>query len=316
MMDIVQKFAINLRNLVKYLKLKFKRKRSVPKYILFRDFFICEKFGRILGISFLPNLESPQNKWIRRNGILNQVAMPIFMVLFLVSICFSVHQGKLYTVIENVCMVGILCYILVKIYAIFYKNMAKITEVIEKLDEHFPHSGVDQLRYNASVYWSTLNYMYRTYKIAYCVVPYFCIIPLFHQIYAAYMSIDLEWEPIFTLNLGFDQLHPVAHALIYLCEAWYILFGAFFPLSIDLLYASLMQILTMELDILGQVISEIDLENGEEEAVKEVKKLVGIHQELIEVSEKMEEIFSPIFLINALGSIVGLCTACFLSVVY
>jgi len=27
-------------------------------------------------------------------------------------------------------------------YVVFYKNKAKITEVIEKLDEHFPHSGV------------------------------------------------------------------------------------------------------------------------------------------------------------------------------
>lgn len=46
-----------------------------------------------------------------------------------------------------------------------------------------------------------------------------------------------------------------------------------------------------------------------------LKKFVDVHQELIEVSNDLEEIFSPILLINCVRSIVSLCTACFLSVV-
>ncbi|XP_070504669.1 odorant receptor 4-like [Chironomus tepperi] len=75
-----------------------------------------------------------------------------------------------------------------------------------------------------------------------------------------------------------------------------------------------MQLLIMELDILGKTISKIRFENEEEEEVKVLKKLVKIHQELIEISEILEEIFSPILLINAFGSISSLCTACFLAV--
>ncbi|CAG9808584.1 unnamed protein product [Chironomus riparius] len=312
--NFVQKFTTKFQNLVKCLKLKLNRKQSVPKFILFQDFFLCERLSRKLGFTFLLNPKNPPNKFARFNGILNQVAQITFMILFLVSIIISVQEGKLLTVIENVCMAGILCYILVKLYVVFYKNKNKISEIIAKLDEHYPHSGVDQLEYRTKNYWKILNIMNAVYNVAYYIVPYFCLMPFLRQIYAAYMSIELEWESIFTLNLGFDQQNPVIYGLIYIIEAWYILFGAFFPLCSDLLYASLMQILVMELDTLGQVISEIAFKNSEEDVMKDIKVLVDIHQELIEVAEKLEEIFSPIILINVLGSIIGLCTASFLSV--
>ena len=72
----------------------------------------------------------------------------------------------------------------------------------------------------------------------------------------------------------------------------------------------------MEFDILGQVISEIDMIDGEEEAIKELKKLVNVHQELIEVSEEISDIFSGLLLVNSFGSILILCSASFLAVVW
>jgi hypothetical protein len=54
---------------------------------------------------------------------------------------------------------------------------------------------------------------------------------------------------------------------------------------------------------------------NDEDVIKELKILVDIHQELIEASEKLEEIFSPLELINVFGYITALCTACFLAAV-
>jgi len=139
--------------------------------------------------------------------------------------------------------------------------------------------------------------------------------PFLHQVYGAVKSKNVEWECIFNLVLPFDQFQPIVYVIMWILESWIIILSAVYTLCTDLLFASLVQILSMELDILSQIISEIDMADGEEEAIKELKKLVDIHQQLIEVSGKLNEIFSPLLLINVFGSITTLCTACFLSVV-
>jgi len=136
-----------------------------------------------------------------------------------------------------------------------------------------------------------------------------------HHIYWKIKSVDVEWERIFALELPIDQSNLFMYPLLYIIETWVIVFAMYFVICTDLLFACLIQILAMKFYILGQKISEIEVCDGEEEAIKELKILVAIHQELIEVSEKIDEIFSPLQLCNAFGTITGLCTACFLSVV-
>ena len=116
------------------------------------------------------------------------------------------------------------------------------------------------------------------------------------------------------LKLPFDQFISLIYGIINLIEAWICIFSVVVMLSTDLLFTSIMQILSMEFEILGQVISEINIEN-DEEAIREMKILVDIHQELIEASEKLEEIFSLLQLFYTFGSITALCTACFLAAV-
>ncbi|XP_070506820.1 putative odorant receptor 92a [Chironomus tepperi] len=184
---------------------------------------------------------------------------------------------------------------------------------MEKLDEHFPHSVVDQLEFDIHKYLKMLKRIEQFYYVLDTIlIVHFCSMPFLHQIYAKYKSLDLKWEAILSLNLGFDQTQPVIFELIIILEIWLTIFNVFFVIYTDLLYACLMQILKMELDILSQVMGEICRSNNEEDAIKELKKLIDIHQELIEVSEKLNEIFSPLMLINVACSIVGLCTAGFL----
>lgn len=313
MQNIANKISIKFHLFVQYLKL-IRRKQPVSRYILFQDFFSCEVFSRKVGYTFLSN--SP-NKWMRLNGILGQLAQIFMMFVFFISIILSIKNDQLYGVIENFLMLAILYISLIKIYVIFFKNMAVISKVIEKLDEHFPHSGVDQVKFDAHKYWKTSYQAMKLYNfLYYTTIPYFCLMPILHQIYAAYVSMDLEWETIFALNLGFDQLQPIFYVLICIFEAWITFVTTSFVLCSDLLYANLVQILAMEFEILAQIISEIDFDDGEEEeTVKEIKKLVNIHQELVEAAEQLNDIFSLIILVNCFGSITAMCTACFLSVV-
>ena len=137
-----------------------------------------------------------------------------------------------------------------------------------------------------------------------------------HQIYGVISSKPVEWETILTMILPFDQFQPVIYVFMWISESWFLLFTSFTLICTDLIFANLTLILSMEFDILGQVISEIDMIDGEEEAIKELKKLVNVHQELIEVSEEISDIFSGLLLVNSFGSILILCSASFLAVVW
>ena len=248
--------------------------------------------------------------------MLIQVATFILIIIFLISISLSARDGHLYVMLENVVLLGAFFIALVKVYFVFHKNLAKIFEALQKLDEYFPHSEADQLVYNVSKNFHILRKMYIVYNISYyTLIPQFCLMPFVFQMYSAYKSLDMEWETVLAMNLGFNQLRPVVYELIYMLEVWFIIFFVYYVTGSDLLYANIVQILSMEFDILGQVISEIDVDNREDEALKELKKLVDIHQELIEVSEKLKEIFSPSIFINLFVTISGLCCTSFLSVV-
>ncbi|KAL7031974.1 hypothetical protein ACKWTF_007188 [Chironomus riparius] len=303
----------NFQNFLKFFKL---RRQPVVIYYSFQDFFFCEKLLNVLGHTFLLNPKHPPNRLTKINGVLNQVTNFILLVLLLISIFQSIRGGFVYVVLENILVLGSFTTSLFKVYMVFHKNLGKIFEVIEKLNEHFPHSHADQFVYNVSSNFHVLHKMYIIYNIAYyTLIPQFCSMPFVFQIYAAYKSIDLEWETILAFNLGFNQLRPVVFELIYIVEAWFIIFSVYYILGSDLLYANMVQILSMEFEILGQMIKDIDFNNNEEKVLMDHKRLVNIHQELIEVSEKLNEIFSPLILINAFASIAGLCSTSFLSVV-
>lgn len=316
MKNFVENILKRVQKTRKYLELKFQKKTPVETCISFQKFFACEKFSQLAGYSFLLNPENPVNKWARLNTTLSQVGQIILIFIYIISIILSIREGQLYVVIENVLMTAVLFVILIKIYLVLYMHKREICEVTERLKVHFPNSLADQKVYNVSEYWRMLNNLNIFYTINYfSVVPYFCMFPFLKHIYCTYMSIESEKEHIFVINLAFHQLQPVVYELIYIFEAWMVACAVLSLVSFDLLYENLVQTLVMEFDILGQAISKINFDQGEAEAVKQLKSLVDIHQELIDIAEKLEEFFSPILLINTFAAIVTLCTASFLSVV-
>lgn len=242
--------------------------------------------------------------------------MALLMILEISSFVASYRSKMLYITIENGLFCGMIPVLLMKIYLIFYQNQKTIQEILEKLDEHFPQSPADQLTYKAQKYLSILKTFEKANYSLYTLnfVP-ICIMPLAKRVYGVIMSIDIELDHPLGLVLPFDRFLSVVYELIYIIQIWIIIYAIAFVVCTDLLFGSLVQILSMEFDILGQTMSEIDFTNEEEEAIKEFEKLVDIHQQLIAVSEKLENIFSPLQIIYSFGSIVGLCSASFLAVV-
>lgn len=315
----IQKFVENIQKFVQNVKLKLRtrNKNSKVQHILFEDFFKCDQIVNKLGYSLRANSDTKPSKMAKMNGILSQLTFILFLILFVTSFIISTQKRIFHTMLENILFIGIDVVLLVKVYTVFYKNRTKISKVIETLDKNFPHLEISQSTFQNHIK-DSLKILKRFSKLfsftCYAVVGHFLAMPFLHQIYGAFMLIDIKWEHVLTLNLLFDQYQPVVRELIFIVQTYLNVFGILFILCTDLIFGSLMQVLIMEFNILGQVMSEIDTIDPQE-AITKMRTLLDIHQELIETSESLNEIFAPLQLVNAFCSIFALCTASFLAVV-
>jgi hypothetical protein len=106
----------------------------------------------------------------------------------------------------------------------------------------------------------------------------------------------------------FDSSNYFLYGLVLIWNAWNVLFVLTVMLAVDFIYAGLAGVLSMEFDILSEKISKV-------EDAEELKKLIEIHQQLIEVTGELEEIFSPLLFMNIFATIEMLCSVLFLAVV-
>ncbi|KAG5667250.1 hypothetical protein PVAND_015240 [Polypedilum vanderplanki] len=151
------------------------------------------------------------------------------------------------------------------------------------------------------------------------VVVQFSSMPFLHQLYGWFCSKNIKWEHVFALNLPFDTIQSSLIFWPFYCtELWIVFYNILIVGGTDMLYATLTHLTTMELNNLGQIMAEINWddedEEGELKAIEEIKKLAGIHQQLIEVTEELNDIFSPLMLVNVFGMLITLCIGAFLSV--
>ena len=222
----------------------------------------------------------------------------------------------MHVMIETVIFIGIDLVAIFKLYTLFYHQLNSIYEITERLEGHFPHSGNNHSASKVNNHLKRLklfhNIQFFTYNLT---LLQFTTTPFLHQIYGRLASTHIDMEQIFTLSISDYQFNLYAYPFIYIFEAWFAYFAVHFVRCSDMLFACLVQILAMEFDIVGQKLSEIDPTQNEEEAIEKVKKLIDVHQELIEISEKIDEIIGPMQLINAFCSIAALCSASFLVVV-
>lgn len=105
---------------------------------------------------------------------------------------------------------------------------------------------------------------------------------------------------------AFDAYQPVVYEILYFTISWTGFTLATIILSTDLLFCAIISLLSMQFRILAQNILEISHEKPKE-ALKELKQLIEIHQELIDLSLELEKIFSPSFLLNVMSSGFVIC---------
>lgn len=312
-----QEFIRISRNFYKLLVLKFtKQPTNQSTLIFFKDFFRCEKSSNLLGYAFLKCNEAEIGKIQKLSSFLFQLSILLFLILEIISLILSMRNENSSVMLENAMYSGIIFVVFFKIIVVYYCNVTKIHEIIKKLDEYFPHSGVDQLSYNTRNYLRTAKWIEKLYygMFGYTAI-HMILTPYMHLIYGIVKSVNVEWELIINLKLPIDLMQPIVYEAVSIVDAWMVINGGIIITSTDLIFINLAHILTMEFEILNEKFKEMDLIDDEIEVIRELKNLVKIHQDLIEMSEKLDEVFSPLQLVNAFGSIVAICTGCFLAVV-
>lgn len=143
MQNTLSKIVKTYQNFEKFLKLRLFRAKTVSFHILFEDFFRFEKTAQKVGFTFAKRSLALPNKWIKFNNNSLQLAMILFLIIEIYSFFTSFLKNDFLTAVENFMFTSGYFVLLVKVHVVFYRNELNIREIIDKLDEDFPHFGVD-----------------------------------------------------------------------------------------------------------------------------------------------------------------------------
>lgn len=294
----------------------FKKSNLRSSRIEFGDFFHSEFFLSKFGVQFLNSTMHPQIfKWREIHFDLTKISTAIVVVLSIVQVSVSIFsKHTMIITIEAMAAAGIFSLMLLKIYVVTIRNYDPIIEILDTLGRHFPNNKCNQHTFNVQKYLRILNlFSYVTITIYMILWLQFCSLPLWSNFIKWIDSQPENFELIIKFYVPFDHQNPLIYCLIFTFQSWILLTDIIAFLATELLYFGLVIVLSMMFDILSQMINEIDPQ--QENAIRELKKKIRVHQELIKVSEQLQEIFSLILFINIIGMVYLICGTAFLSVV-
>jgi len=293
--------------------------QAQPILIEFSKFFQCEKIFLKFGVIFLKSSISYNNpqKWEKRHFIVMKVSTIIVIMLSIINFVMSVMpNGSIVVAIESSAAIGFFSLMLLKIYIIMMKDRGSLSDILKKIEGHFPMDVWSQHDFKVGKYLKLLKIFTGTTVVLYVLLwIQVSVMPFYELAYGWMTSSSVKLDVIIKFYIPFDYSNPLVYSIIYIFQSWILIVNIIAFLSIDLLYFGLMLVVSMEFDILKQIMSEIDPQVDQEAAVKKIKALIEIHQELIEITEKLEDKFSFILFVNIFGMIYLICGTAFLSVV-
>lgn len=306
------------RNVKNFFKDKFQGKKSKNQIIEFLEFFDSEKVFNFFGFNNLPKLVTDkESKWKKVIYVVAVLSLVLLTLLVMMSMSIGViRTNSIIVLADNVCLLAGTFVIFVKLYSIGYLHREKVRDIISTLDCYYPHDGLNQHVFHVPQHLKTLKMHAKIAITTYSVANFmYNIVPLLVQLYKLMTLQEVELTIILQLFTPFDQNKIVPYVILNVITLLSVTSGLVIILMTDLLYAELVALNAMELKNLGQMMSEIDPEDDQEKATGEMKKLVKIHGDLLEVSGKIEEVFSGILFIDLFGIIGMMCSLAFLAFV-
>ena len=216
-------------------------------------------------------------------------------------------------IIENLAFLGGYLDVSIDTILIHYVNREKITEIIDKLELHFPHNEVCGFDIKKNLQVLKKHSFAFAFVVSGVIIVY-SMMPVNVQIYGMVTESHQNLTSVFYLSFPFDQMQHGFYEVIYFYQVYATIFVLSLIIVNDMLFCSLVELTAMELDIIADMISEINMSKGAE-AEKELKELINIHQQLLEIVDTINEIFSISMFMNTLGVTLVVCFTAFLCVV-
>lgn len=311
-MDKIIKVYKSLKTFLK----KFNDPQS--SYIEFDELFRSEEMMNVFGYNNLPR-DRPLNRSYERKifytvSMINSV---LFLSLNIFSIVYGLTQdGSFLVIIENVGIVCIEGLVLIKGFTIMYWQRKKFMDMVVKLKLHFPHNAWDQHVFGVSQHFKVLKICGTIGSVLYkSVLIEFVTMPIILLLHGLVFTHEIKLELIIQLQLPLNTSAPATYVLLYFINIWAFIVGTFTVLITDLLFVELIAVINLELTALAQLISEIDPAEGQNEAFDELRKLSITHRELINLSENLKDILSPLLFIDCFGMLITICCCAFLTLV-
>lgn len=316
-MDVKIRILKEIRSLFKKLR-NFKQKKTEKRELIPYSAFYsqCDFYcALLLGYPLFSSAKDSEMKWRRFNTIncqiISIIASSLCLTSFFVSIIDITNVDNLFIALENVTFFGILVIIFLEWYLILHRNYGKIKTIMAKLEEFYPNNIGDQMRFDTANYLKTIEKHSKYHIVVYTVlVIQFLSMPFLHHFYVYLWKTDSTWDFHINLNVSVDFTQQKLLWLKLAIDSW-IIFGIYsVAAGTDLLFASLVHVTSMEINIVAQSINEI---NANE--IDEMKELIKRHNSLIEIVRDLDDIFSDLLLFNFTAMLFSLTSTGFLAIV-
>jgi hypothetical protein len=295
---------------VKCIKSKFVSDRVQELAVAFGDFFPCEPSFNIFGVSWLNSDAHELSKWLRIHFYASQCVILLMMLLMTLNLVTKyIYGANFVEVVELAGQISIYMHLCIMVYLSMYRNRLAIQSVVDRLQRRFPHSAQEQQKCGIRSHWKRFRVMTMIHStFVHACWVHFALLPVIMIYRGLYDFKLIEVTLMSPIYFPEELYHTWLYEIVYALQAWSLGIAVIVTFANDSLFWGLLAITELELNIASEKVSEIDPEDDG----RAFQELIDQHNELIEVANDIEGIFSPVLLFNIVAAPCGLCCSGFL----
>lgn len=241
--------------------------------------------------------------WQKALGYFMSYNLLASLVLLTMNIIKNLHDSeKLLDITNSTATIGHLAVVAVKGYCVVFCYHKELKEILGQLDEILPKNSLTQKKQNVLETLQKMNSMMIGYIFTYFVsLMLFNLMPFLILIYGRAVQ-----GIVYDLQLPYKVWYPFSVEEIstffgcYIFQLWGSFYCFFFVVGIDMLFCSCITILCIQFEKLRDETENIVF-------YSDLKKCVKTHQNLIDISKKLNKIFSASVWFNIIAASVINC---------
>lgn len=214
-------------------------------------------------------------------------------------------------VTHDISCIGFATLTFMKFYVMFSLKKDELVDVLNRLDALFPKTNYEQEKYEVKKYvrthrlqdfaytWPMFGtfFLFNISGLLFPIIRYFIIDGVYIR--------RLQYYYIFPAGITGEE--PGVFEVYYIFGSAGSFGIVFLLLAIDLMYCSIMAVLCLEFDILNHKFRTFNPKFTQ----TDIRILVQEHYELLDITDKLDEVFAVCMLYNFAGSVFVICLTAF-----